>query len=479
MSRALSCLLFAALACTPVAAQGGGFQSGDLYLYDPDVTGSSITDGAIVHIDLAAAQSAIAVDTFFTPHLQGAMAFDPYRQRLVFFGSALSPIDDARIWCADAAGNLTDTGVSDGLYASFAPTGDGRIYMRAHGPGSDTKPFVWLSAANELNTLMDETGTAPFLLEGSAGSDVTGMIWDPGTQALFVASDGGAQCPGGALNKANVHKLPISADGARVEGAIGCVQIEVSTSGETPAGWSHGPAGQLLLVIDTNTNDKEPRLRLVDPVTLATSVFAQPGPYIGAAATNAGTWSHALSKTVVLDTLSDRLRAFEAGQVGEGVLLPLDGPLTSSDLSGETASLIEIQPSSCDGAWLPFGQGLAGTNGIVPRLIGSGCPQPGSTVQLVIDHALGGAVGQLFIGLVPASLPIKGGTFLVGNVFIDAALLAGGAVGVPGDGSVTLPATLPSGAALQGVVIILQAGFQDLGATKKVSLTNGVQMEIG
>ena len=479
MSRASSCLLFAALACTPVAAQGGGFTSGDLYLYDPYVTGDLIIDGAIVQIDLAAAHSAITVDTFYTPHLQGAMAFDAYRQRLVFFGSAIDPIDDARIWCADAAGNLTDTGVHDGLYGSLAPTGDGRIYMRAYGPGSDTEPFRWLDGANELHTLMDETGTVPFLLEGNAGSDVTGMIWDPGTHALFVASDGGAPCAGGLTNKANVHKLPISADGARVEGAIGCAQIEVSTSGETPAGWSHGPAGQLLLVIDTNTNDKEPRLQLVDPVTLATSVFARPGPYVGAAAINAGTWSTALAKSVVLDTLNDELRAFESAQIGEGVLLPLSGPLSSPGLSGETASMIEIQASSCDGAWLPFGKGLAGSNGIVPRMIGSGCPLPGSTIQLDIDHVLGGAVGELFIGLSPANLALKGGSFLVGNLVIDASLLAGGGAGVPGEGSVTLPATLPSDAVLHGAVIILQAGFLDAGAAHKVSLTEGVQMEIG
>jgi hypothetical protein len=88
MSRASSCLLFVALACTPLAAQGGGFTSGDLYLYDPDATGSSIIDGAIVHIDLSAAHSEVAVDTFYTPHLQGAMARSPPASAFVFFGSA-------------------------------------------------------------------------------------------------------------------------------------------------------------------------------------------------------------------------------------------------------------------------------------------------------------------------------------------------------------------------------------------------------
>ena len=478
MSRALSCLLFAALACPALAAQGGGFTSGQLYLYDPNVAGTSPIDGAILRIDLGAAHSEVTVDTFYTPHLQGALAFDPYRQRLVFFGSAILPTDDARLWCVDAAGNLTDTGLHDGLYASLAPTGDGRIYMHAHGAGSDTKPFVWLDANNELQTLMDETGLLPFLLEANAFSDVTGMIWDEGTHSLFVASDGGAPCFGGATGKANVHKLPLSADGTRVEGPIGCVQIEISASGETPAGWSHGPAGQLLLVIDTNSNDKEPRLQLVDPVTLATSIFARPGPYIGAAATNAGTWSTTLAKAVVLDTLNDKLRAFETGQVGDGVVLPLFGPLTTSALSGETATLIEIPDTACDGAWLPFGKGLAGTNGLVPRLIGSGCPQPGATIQLAIDRALGGAIGQLFIGLAQTSLPLKGGSFLVDSVLIDASLIAGGTVGAPGEGALLLPATLPSDPALQGFAVVMQAGFQDAGAAKKISLTGGVQMEI-
>ena len=53
------------------------------------------------------------------------------------------------------------------------------------------------------------------------------------------------------------------------------------------------------------------------------------------------------------------------------------------------------------------------------------------------------------------------------------------AAGVPGDGSVTLTAPLPSNPLLQGSVIVLQAGFQDAGAVHGVSLTQGLRMEIG
>jgi hypothetical protein len=479
MLRASSCLLFSVFAAAPLAAQAGGFTSGDLYLYDPDVTGTTLLDGALVHIDPLSGQSDIALDTFLTPSLQGALAFDPYRQRLVLFGSAGNPLDPAQLWCVDAAGNLDATGATSDLYGALAPTGDGRIYMRNYGSHSDTDPFQWLDAANQFSTLMDETGTAPFLLEGDAALDVHGMIYDAGTNALFVASDSGGACAGGQTNKANIHKLPLSADGTRVEGPVSCAQIEVSTSGETPAGWSRGPAGQLLLLIDTNSNAKEARLQLVDPVTLTSTAFASPGSYIGAAALNAGSWSTALGKAVVLDTLNDQLHAFGPGETGTGSVLPDTGPLSSADISGEADSLIEIAPNACPGGWLPFGQGLAGTGGLVPRLIGTGCAKIGGSPGLQIDHAVGAASGLLFIGLSQASLSLKGGNFLVGSVVLTVPLALGGAAGVPGDGSVTLTAPLPSDPLLQGSVIVLQVGLQDAGAAHGVTLTQGLRMEIG
>jgi len=479
MLRASSFLLFSGLVVAPIAAQAGGFTSGDLYLYDPDVTGTTLLDGALVHIDPHSGNSDIALDTFLTPSIQGALAFDPYRQRLMLFGSAGNPLDPAHLWCVDAAGNLDDTGAPGDLYAALAPTGDGRIYLRNYGAHSDTDPFQWLDAANQLSTLMDETGTAPFLLEGNAELDVHGMIYDAGTNSLFVASDSGGQCAGGQTNKANIHKLPLSADGTQVVGPVSCAQIEVSTSGETPAGWSRGPAGQLLLLIDTNSNAKEARLQLVDPVTLSSSAFASPGSYIGAAALNAGSWSTTLGKAVVLDTLNDQLHVFGAGETGTGSVLPDMGPLSSPDISGETASMIEITPTACPGAWIPFGQGLAGSGDLVPRLIGTGCAKIGGSPGLQIDHAVGGASGLLFIGLSQVSLPLKGGSFLVGSVVLNVPLVLGGAAGVAGDGSVTLTAPLPSNPLLQGAVIVLQAGLQDAGGVHGVSLTQGLRMEIG
>jgi len=367
-----------------------------------------------------------------------------------------------------------------GSYAGFAPTGDGRIYMHDMTPQGTLHPFVYLDATGALNTLLDSTGTVPFLIDGQGNFDVREILWDAGTNALFVASNTGGACQGGASDKVNVHKLPLSADGTRVAGPVSCAQFEVSTSGETPTGLSRGPAGSLLLVVDTNSNNQEPRMVLVDPATVAMSAFASNGSYTGAAATNAGTWSSTLSKAVILDTLTDELREYGAGETGNGtVLVPTGVPVSAGGSSGETATLIEIPASTCKGGWIAYGAGLAGKGGFVPRLSGAGCDNIGGSITITLDHAVGSANATLFIGLSKTSVPFKGGSFLVGNVLLSLGLGLGGPPGVAGAGALTLPAALPNDPLLQGVSVFLQAGSQDPAAVKGVSLTQGLELEIG
>jgi hypothetical protein len=55
----------------------------------------------------------------------------------------------------------------------------------------------------------------------------------------------------------------------------------------------------------------------------------------------------------------------------------------------------------------------------------------------------------------------------------------GGSPGLPGDGTLTLPAAIPANAALVGVRVSLQGFFVDPGATVNVSMTNAIEIWIG
>ena len=469
---AAACLCLAALASPHAGAQA--FVQGEMFLYSPTINGLSSVDGAIVRVDPLTGTASLFVDTWTTLQAQGAACYDPYRKRLAFSAGLTSQFQPVRFWFADGSGTLQDAGFANVNWSSLVATGDGRIYFRSNVPAT---PLQWLDAANRVHTLLDATGTAPYLVDGNGSFDVRGLAWDAGTNALFAASY--VSCPGGNANRVTVRRLPLSADGTRVSGAAGCAEFDVSSSGETPVGWSRAPGGMLGLVVDTNSNAQEPRMLLVDPSTLAISAFASNGSYTGAAATNAGSWSAARGEFVILDTFSDLLRAFGAGQVGNGTQIPTTYPVSAGGSSGEGATLVEVESNGCAGAWVPYGPGLAGKGGFVPGLSGGGCPVSGGAITLQVDATLGGATGNLFVGLAQAALPFKGGTFLVDALVLNVQLLAGGAPGAAGAGSLALPGLLPADPVLHGLPVYLQCGFADPAAAKGASLSNGLAMEIG
>ncbi len=469
-----SVLALALSFAAPLYAQTGTYTAGDLYLYSPAITGISSTGGAIVHVDLSAGTASMFVDTVTTLSAQGAMAWDPFRCRLVFCAGLNTVSDPLHLWAADAAGGLLDLGSVGIPLASMAPRGDGLIYMRQ--TNSTSTPLRVLTAANTLLTLLDDATGLPYLIQGNGAYAVMGMIHDAGTNALFVATNPVGACPGGAAGRVNVVKLPLTADGLRVAGPESCAQFEVSTSGETPVGWSRGPAGSLVLVVDTNANANEPRMLLVDPVTLGISVFAS-NNNIFSAATNAGSWSSALSKVVILDTGNDVLRAFGAGESNSsGVIVPSAGiPVSAAGSSGEVASLVEIEAGP-NAAWPQYGVGLAGTGGIVPVLRGEGCTSEGAAITIITEQIVGAAPGFLFIGTAPASVPFKGGSFLVGSLFLQIPMNVGGAPGAPGAGSLSFATTLSGTIGLSGLSLYMQTGWVDAGAVQGASLSNGLRM---
>jgi Tol biopolymer transport system component len=167
----------------------------------------------------------------------------------------------------------------------------------------------------------------------------------------------------------------------------------------------------------------------------------------------------------------------------DGSLVAFDS--TSPDMvPGDTNDRRDVfvhDPAGCTagGAWVGYGAGLAGTGGWVPALSGTGCPLPGAAITLHVDDALGGATGALFVGLASSAAPFKGGTFHVGALVLQVVVPVGGAVGVAGAGELDLPAALPADPALSGASLLLQGAFADAGAVQGVSLTQGLELEIG
>lgn len=461
------------------AQAAGDFTTGDLFLYTPAATGISSADGGIIRIDPLSGTTTLMVQFDHTLSSHGAICYDSYRQRLVFCADPDVP-SAYKLLMMDGTGVLTSIGYEGISFEALAPTGDGRIYMH---PGSDAvQPFRYLDAANQMNILWDASGTAAFTVPGMVGYQATGVIYDAGENALFIAnrSSTNGKCPGGSSTEINVFKAPLSPDGSQVTGTVSCSQFDVdlASGGESPVNWSRGPAGMLMLVVDTNSNAQQSRMLLVDPVSLAITSYAANSNSF-AAATNAGSYSNVLGEAVILDSGNDVLRAFALGETGNGTILTTPGEVSSPGSSGETATLVEVAPGACAGAFVPYGTGLAGTGGDVPEFSMSGCAVPAGAIAAHVDDVVGGASGLMLFGTAAASLPFKAGTLLVAPIFLTLPITVGGAPGVAGAGSVDLPTALPNDPLLSGFKLYTQIGFQDAGAIENVSLTNAVLMEIG
>jgi hypothetical protein len=476
------------------SAQGGGFHAGEVFIYGWGVQSPGYSGAGVLRVDPATGAGSVLTPTWGTFEYTGTMAFDPYRQRLLLStaitGTNPSPVN--YLWAADGAGNLQNisaaffpagAGIND-----LAPTRDGRVYFTID-DGGGIPPIRWIDAANQLHVLYDSDGVTPMLIDGTAYYHIDGMIHDPGTNALFVASI--TPAPGFPQGAVNVRKLPLSADGSRVIGPVGNATFEVSplpwgaTSGETPRGWSYGPDGKLVLVILTIDAHVLPRMLLVDPVTSAISVWgsngdSNPGPGGGVAwsTTNGGAYTSALNKVLVVDHWNTKLRAYAPGSAGGAGTVVTSSP-ASWGPGGYYLNVTAVPPDACSGGWIPYGVGLKGKGDLVPKLTGAGCAEPGSAITLNLGNAVGGASSALFVGLSSAALPFKGGTFRVGALLLTLNLPLGGTPGLAGAGTLTLPTSLPALPALTGTSIFLQGACADAAAVQGVALTQGLELEIG
>lgn len=480
LACAVSLSLLPSLTAT---AQSSGFREGEVFLYSTGFTSPGGNGAGILRVDPVAGTGSVFVPTLggYSANFVGGMVFDPYRQRLVFSSAIGSPYE--HLFFADGNGNVQN--VTAGMFPAgvsltgLSPTGDGRIYCNE--PYGSVTPLHWFDAQNGYHVLYASDGVTPMQIDGTGYYSIDGMIYDPGTNALFVAST--TPAPGFPQAAVNIRKLPLSADGTRVIGPVGNVQFEISaappaaSSGEAPRGWSRGPNGQLTLLVHSIDQEILPRMLLVDPVTTAVSVFAscgqstQPGAW---AVTTGGAYHAQLGKFLLVDFWNGKLRAYSQGGTGNGTVIPTTPVATA----GYWVNVATVPDDGCTGAGVEYGTGLAGSGGFVPHLGSYGCPDVGRTVTLQLDRCLGGTFGLLLLGTSPASLPAYGGTQLLAPIEAMVQFQCTGPVGAPGLGTITAPLPLTN-PALIGLSIYFQAGLLDDGASQGVSISNGLQLVIG
>lgn len=132
------------------------------------------------------------------------------------------------------------------------------------------------------------------------------------------------------------------------------------------------------------------------------------------------------------------------------------------------------------GFFQSYGVGKAGSGGFVPVASGSGQPFLGQTLYVGFGSGLGGAGGVFLVGANgPASVPMMGGTLLVQPFFVVIPITLGGAAGVPGAGTLSVPWTVYNNPLLVGVRFHAQGMFADPGVSPPLSMSNGVEISIG
>jgi hypothetical protein len=314
--------------CTIVLSSYGnvwssGFEEGDIYL---------ITNRHVVKLDPVTG----ATTTLHVFPVAGTdhATYDPVRDMI------LTSIDynGYYLWGVKADGTRVSVGPHGNTYfmpRTIAARGDGKIYF------IDNFGLQYLDISGARHTLAGVDQAKIIQLQVNAH-----IVYDPGSNSIFLASPSGAQgsdfCSG-LTGRTMVLKIPLNADGTAVNGAITCVERNVSpTSNDAPESIGLGPDGSIFVAVTTNTNNREPRLLTLDPFSMNTlSTFAASGPYHGAAALAAGVYSNRINKAVTVSWGGRPVRIFEAGEVGEGTVL-------STIEVGTVAQLIEINGRCVD-----------------------------------------------------------------------------------------------------------------------------------
>ncbi len=467
MKYATLTLAAAALLLPAAPAQTGPWTDGELIVH------SSIAGAfKIMRVVPETGATEVLASPLYQGGWSGSMTFDSHRGGLL--ANISLPPDNTffyRLWLISHDGTAAAMPGFTGSLRALASTGDGRVFFIRHsGAAQGPKTVEYYDANDQIQALKDVDGVTPFQIE------VEHLLYHAPTNALIGSSSGWWSATDCTVGASSIYRIPLSADGLKVAGPVTCAGLGSGNADIMTLDTM--PNGQVLATIASGEFPSSSRLKTVDPLTLASSDWADPwqGDIDG------GVWCQRLGKAVIhgAGPLGYRLFTFTAAQTEWGTELP-----TSQSIAGwggyspaDDLFEVDLNGPGCDGFQVPYGAGLAGKGGFVPLLGVIGCPDIGSLFTISINDVVGGAAGVLFVGLAPAAVPFKGGTFLVGAVAAQIPVTVGGAPGDAGAGSLALPAMLTD-PILSGVNICMQAGFSDGFAVKGVSLSNGVQFQGG
>jgi hypothetical protein len=319
-------------ALLPERAQA--FAEGDLYLLSAGLPG---VNSGILLVDPQSGATSLLVDIPDSPELREAFTFDPFRDRLIYADNRST----GGLVAVDLLGNRTDLAPTVSTPRHVTARADGMLYLAGYGGGV----VRYLDASDVVHDLLNEPGTGVFTL--GANNSFDEIIFDPATNSLFFLTGefNGIVAPCVLADCVCAIRVPLTADGTQVAGPLDFCQTNVSPGYEKVHGAGHTPTGEILVTVDTNTNNQEPRMQLLDPAAMVLSTFASNGPYDGAGVTLAGTFSGVRGQAVIHDSWADSLRAYSQGEVGYGDHFAggVSGPGY-----GEMAQLIEIRTPGSD-----------------------------------------------------------------------------------------------------------------------------------
>jgi hypothetical protein len=466
-------LAAAALLAPALHAQIGPWTDGEILVRS---TVQPSGERAIFRIVPETGATAVLTTVQYWGGFSGTMAFDSWRGGLL--SNMSMPPDGTftyRLWLVMHDGTAAAMPGFTGDLKALAPAGDGRVFFIRHtGATQGPQTIEYFDAQDVIQTLKQADGVTPFQ------ADVEHLLYLAPSNALIGCSSAQWAATHCSPVGNSLYRIPLSADGLRVDGPMTCVSLSTSLIYGDLMGLDQLPNGNVLVPTASAFLGAPHGLLSVDPVTLAAGNWAFPQQYD----VNGGFWSARLGKAVVHATSGsawwepEGLRAFAPGQSDFGAYIPSGLPMLGGGgfSPAENLTEVDLNGPACDGFQIPYGTGLAGKGGHVPLLGAIGCPDIGSLFTISINSVVGGAGGVLFVGLAPAAVPFKGGTFLVGGVAAQVAIAVGGAPGAAGTGSLALPAVLSS-PVLAGINLYMQAGFADAAAVKGASLTNGVQFQ--
>lgn len=403
------------------------------------------------------------------PHgYAGSAVYDSFRD-VMLINTSLPPDSYAlaRLFAVQADGTFTAVAAAGtGDLRGLCSVGDGRVFYQMH----QTPEIRWLDASNQVHTLLDAAGAAPFQFA------IEHLIYHAASNALIATTSGGWSTNNCSPGSCSVFRIPLSNDGSRVGGPVACASV--ATSSQEIMSLDFMPGGQLLMCLANGNPGFLPLLYTVDPVTLAMAAYANTQLHD----VDGAIYSARTGGAIVLDDGSNTLRQFGPGTaLTPGTVIPTSQPvsaITSGYSPAENLWEVDRNGPGCQGLGAPYGTGLAGLGGVVPTLGAVGCPDRNTPWSLSVNAAAGGSLGLLGIGDGPANVPALGGSLLIFPINGTFVFSTSGTPGQAGTGGFNLPVLLTD-PALVGMSFWFQAALLDAAAVQGFALTNGLQVVIG